>query len=109
MLIRERATRRSTGPPSCSESTGCHYPAFGVTLRQNQREWYYSKLDEHFPGLRHKYAKQFGNAYECNSPRANELWRAFKAECDKFGIVYRMEEIIEAYREPYRSVQLSLF
>ncbi len=85
------------------------YPAFGVTLRQNQREWYYSKLDEHFPGLRYKYAKQFGNAYECNSPRANELWRVFKAECDKFGIVYRMEEIIEAYREPYRSAQLSLF
>ena len=85
------------------------YPAFGVTLRQNQREWYYSRLDEHFPGLRYKYAKQFGNAYECSSPRANELWRMFRAECDRFGILYRMDDIIEAYREPYRSTQLSLF
>ncbi len=78
------------------------YPAFGVTLRQNQREWYYSKLDEHFPGLRLKYAKQFGNAYECRSPRATELWRVFCAECDRLGILYKMEDIIEAYREPYR-------
>ncbi len=78
------------------------YPAFGVTLRQNQREWYYSKLDEHFPGLRLKYAKQFGNAYEFRSPRATELWRVFCAECDRLGILYKMEDIIEAYREPYR-------
>ncbi|MGE5632045.1 MAG: SPL family radical SAM protein [Caulobacteraceae bacterium] len=25
------------------------FPAFGVTLRQNQRAWYYKKLDEKFP------------------------------------------------------------
>ena len=31
------------------------------------------------------------------------------ARCDEFGIVYKMEDIIEAYREPYRSAQLSLF
>ena len=27
------------------------YPAFGVTLRQNQREWYYDKLDKLFPSI----------------------------------------------------------
>jgi DNA repair photolyase len=42
------------------------YPSFGVTLRQNQREWYYSKLDEHFPGLRQKYVKQ--SAMRTNAP-----------------------------------------
>ena len=85
------------------------YPSFGVTLRQNQREWYYSKLDEYFPGLRQKYVKQFGNAYECPSPKAKELWRVFRAECDRLGILHEMEDIIEAYREPYRINQLSLF
>jgi DNA repair photolyase len=85
------------------------YPSFGVTLRQNQREWYYSKLDGHFPGLRQKYVKQFGNAYECRSPKAKELWRVFQAECDRLGILHEMEDIIEAYREPYRINQLSLF
>lgn len=85
------------------------FAAFGVTLRQNQREWYYSKLDEHFPGLRYKYAKQFGNAYECRSPRARELWHMFKEECDRFGILYNMQDIIDAYRRPHSSTQLSLF
>ncbi|MDD3598970.1 MAG: radical SAM protein [Firmicutes bacterium] len=85
------------------------YPSFGVTLRQNQREWYYSKLDEHFPGLRQKYVKQFGNAYECPSPKAKELWQVFRAECDRLGILHEMEDIIEVYRKPYRINQLSLF
>jgi len=85
------------------------YPAFGVTLRQNQREWYYSKLDEHFPGLRLKYARQFGNAYECHSSRASQLWRVFCSECDRLGILHKMEDIIEAYRQPYSRTQLSLF
>ncbi len=85
------------------------YPSFGVTLRQNQREWYYSKLDGHFPGLRQKYVKQFGNAYECPSPKAKELWQVFRAECDRLGILHEMEDIIEVYRKPYRINQLSLF
>ena len=67
------------------------------------------KLDEHFPGLRLKYARQFGNAYECHSPRASQLWRVFCSECDRLGILYKMEDIIEAYRQLYSSAQLSLF
>lgn len=34
------------------------YPAFGMTLRQNQRDWYYHKLDEYFPGLKEQYMAQ---------------------------------------------------
>ncbi len=44
------------------------YPAFGVTLRQNQRDWFYQKLDELFPALKQKYIRQYSNAYECRSP-----------------------------------------
>ncbi|HEX9062445.1 MAG TPA: radical SAM protein, partial [Clostridia bacterium] len=54
------------------------YPAFGVTLRQNQREWYYKKLDELFPRLKDDYIKSFGSAYECRSLKAKELWKVFK-------------------------------
>jgi len=85
------------------------YPAFGVTLRQNQREWYYRKLDEKFPVLKQKYMHQFGNAYECRSPKAKELWRLFKKECDSYGILYRMEDIIKCYKQGYEIIQLSLF
>lgn len=85
------------------------YPAFGVTLRQNQRDWYYKKLDEHFPGLRQKYIKQFGNAYECRSPKAKALWKLFQRECDRLGILYKMEDIIKGYKQGYGDSQLSLF
>jgi DNA repair photolyase len=85
------------------------YPAFGMTLRQNQRDWYYQKLDEHFPTLKQKYIRQFGNAYKCQSPKAQELWQLFQSECDRFGILYKMEEIIRGYKQGYGERQLSLF
>jgi len=85
------------------------YPAFGVTLRQNQRDWYYKKLEEHFPSVKQKYIQQFGNSYECRSPKAKELWQLFKRECDNLGILYRMDDIIKGYKIGYGDNQLSLF
>ena len=63
------------------------YPAFGVTLRQNQRAYFLDRLDELFPGagLRARYVRQFGTQYECRSPRARELWQAFTGECRATG------------------------
>lgn len=85
------------------------YPAFGVTLRQNQREWFYKKLDEDFPSIKQKYLNQFGNQYECTSPKAKSLWEVFQKECDKRGIIYNMKDIIHSYKEGYGENQLSLF
>jgi DNA repair photolyase len=85
------------------------YPAFGVTLRQNQREWYYRKLDEHFPAIKKKYIEQYGNSYECRSPKSKELWRLFQGECDRRGIFYKMDDIIRGYKHGYQDAQLSLF
>jgi len=85
------------------------YPGFGVTLRQNQRAWYFQGLDKHFPGLKEKYIQQFGNSYSCQSPRAKELWQSFCKECDSRGILYRMEDIIKSYKLGYGYNQLSLF
>lgn len=85
------------------------YPAFGVTLRLNQREWYYKKLDEHFPTLRQRYINQFGNAYECRSPKAKALSQLFQKECDRLGLLYKMEDIIKGYKQGYGDNQCSLF
>lgn len=86
------------------------YPAFGMTLRGNQREWYYQKLDQIFPeeGLPEAYRKKYGEYYECVSPRARKLWVFFSEECKKRGIVYRMEDIISQYKRPYTVSQLTL-
>lgn len=85
------------------------YPAFGVTLRQNQRDHFFSKLDETFPGVTQRYIKEYGFSYECRSKRAKELWSVFKSECDKAKILYRMGDIIEGYKKKYEVKQISLF
>ena len=85
------------------------YPAFGVTLRQNQRAYFLDRLDELFPGggLRARYVRQFGTQYECRSPRARELWQAFTGECRATGLLYGMQDIVAAYQQGYGSGQLS--
>ena len=35
----------------------------GVTLREGDREYFYQKLDEHFPGMKERYIRTFGNSY----------------------------------------------
>lgn len=86
------------------------YPAFGMTLRGNQRVWYYQKLNELFPGkgLVEAYQRRYGEYYECVSPRAGKLKRFFEDECRKRKILYRMEDIISQYKRPYRVEQMTL-
>lgn len=85
------------------------YPAFGMTLRQNQRDYYYRKLDKLFPKMSDKYRSYYGERYSCVSPNAKRLWYAFSKECDRLGIIYKMEEIIEDYKRGYGDMQLSFF
>lgn len=94
-----------------AHDTGCKfvYPAFGMTLRMNQRDYYYNELDKHFPGVKQKYIQRFGNTYSCTSPNARTLWSAFCSECEKYGILYHMYDIIRAYRCVDDNRQLSLF
>lgn len=85
------------------------YPAFGVTLRQNQREWYFSKLDKLFPGLKQKYIKEYENSYECRTPNSEQLMSMTKEECEKLGLLYKMGDIIKEYKKGYYDRQLTLF
>lgn len=85
------------------------YPGMGVTLRANQRQWFYDRLDESFPGLRTRYESAYGDQYVCPAPRARELTALFVQACQSHGILYRMPDIIAASRAPYRPIQLSLF
>ena len=85
------------------------YPMFGLTMRDGQREFFYRRLEEIFPGqgLAEKYAQTYGNCYSCISPKANKLWKVFSSECDRLGLIYDMRGIISAYKLGYDSGQLS--
>ena len=87
------------------------YPAFGMTMRPGQREWFLSKLDTLFPGqaLSERYRKRYGSRYQWTSPQAKKLWNLFTQACDRLGILYRMPEIIHAYQMGYAPQQLTLF
>ena len=63
----------------------------GLTLREGDREYYYAALDKFFPGLKEKYIRTYGNAYEVPSPDSRELMNLFRSFCRDNGILYRPE------------------
>lgn len=83
---------------------------FGVTMRSGNREYFYQKLDEHFPGMKERYQKRFGNAYECPSDHAARLWNMFRRECRSHGVMDSPNEIFTYLNEyPIVNRQMSLF
>ncbi len=82
----------------------------GITLRENQRDYYYEKLDENFKELKEKYMKYYGDRYDCIAPNYKKLYKVFTEECDKYGILYNMEDIIKAYKKmKINNKQISFF
>ena len=82
----------------------------GMTLREGNREYYYAALDRHFPGLRERYRREFGNAYVLESPRNAELMALFHTTCEQHGILHDNEQIFAWLRElPERYEQMTLF
>ena len=65
-------------------------PAFGMTLRDRQRAYYYAKLDQHFPGLRKRYEKAFGERYSAHAQNRGRLEQAFTELCRQYGITTKM-------------------
>ncbi len=82
----------------------------GMTLRENQRVYYFEKLDDKFPGLKEKYIKNYREDYNCLAPNYKYLYKVFADECDKYGILYKMNDIIKAYKkESINDEQITLF
>ena len=71
----------------------------GLTLRDGNREYFYSQLDRHFPGLKERYIKEYGNRYEIPSPKSSELMRLFHNTCGKNGIMHNNDEIFSYLRK----------
>ena len=80
-------------------------PAFGMTLRDRQRAYYYDQLDRLFPGLRGKYEERFGDRYSVPANDARKLEQHFGELCDRHGIATRMKH----YALARPAEQLSLF
>lgn len=84
----------------------------GVTLREGDRQYFYAKLDEHFPGLKQQYIRTFGSSYECASPRSEALMKIFQSECAAHGVMHSAEAIfayLHSFEDRQAGEQLSFF
>ncbi|HQO10134.1 MAG TPA: radical SAM protein [Clostridiales bacterium] len=65
-------------------------PAFGMTLRDRQRAYYYDRLDEKFPGLSDKYRAKYKNYYSAGAPGYKKLSKVFYEKCAELGILTKI-------------------
>jgi DNA repair photolyase len=81
----------------------------GMTLREGDREYYYAALDRHFPGLKERYIRTYGNAYELASPNAPRLLALLRESCERTGMLFRPEDCFRQMAElPERYEQIKL-
>ena len=86
----------------------CH--EMGLTLRSGNREYFYSKLDEHFPGLKERYIEEYGDSYSLPSPDNRKLMRIFKRRTYENDILNGFDEIFKyLHYFPQKSYQSRLF
>ena len=71
----------------------------GLTLREGNREYFYRQLDIHFPRLKERYIRAYGNNYVVDSPRSTELMRLFHRICEENGILHSNDQIFEYLRK----------
>jgi len=71
--------------------------SFGMTMRDRQRAYFYAQLDRHFPGLRRRYERAFGERYGCDSPNARRLYALFEKLKARHGFDDRVR--------PYQAVE----
>jgi len=72
---------------------------FGVTMRGGSREYFYTKLDEQFPGVKQQYIRKFGSSYECKSVNNNLLTDIIHKECKRHGILNNVNDIFVYLRK----------
>lgn len=67
----------------------------GLTLREGNREYFYACLQRLFPGLKEKYIRLFGNAYEVRSPKNKHLMRIVQEICQAHDILLGTDEVFQ--------------
>lgn len=81
----------------------------GLSLRKGNREYFYRKLDENFPGLKDKYVKEFQDREFIYGRNYKKLKGIIKKRCQKHQMLYKQEDIFEYIHEfPSNSVQTKL-
>jgi DNA repair photolyase len=84
----------------------------GLTLREGNREYFYSELDKKFPKLKELYIQEYGISYIINSRNNYRLMSIFHEFCEANNIVHDNNSIfnyLNLYEEKNASKQISFF
>lgn len=84
----------------------------GLTLRDGDRQYFYRKLDQHFPGMKERYIKTYGETYELPVPKEKELMALARQICTAFGIEWRSQYLFDymhQFEDKLAGRQLTLF
>lgn len=72
------------------------YPYFGVDLQGEKRERFLNEIDQIFPMIRSRYERAYANQSHCRSLNDEYLYEIFCEECEKYGILYKIDDILSA-------------
>lgn len=82
----------------------------GLTLRDGNREYFYSRLDKHFPNMKERYIYTYGNSYQLTSSNNNLLMNRISEVCRNHGIMFGVENVFSyLHKFESKAEQLSLF
>ena len=68
-------------------------------ILEGSREYFYAQLDRHFPGLKERYIRTYGNQYEINSPRNADLMALFHRRCEQNGMLHDVGAVFQYLHE----------
>jgi len=84
----------------------------GLTLRDGDRQYFYKKLDQNFPGMKERYIKRYKNAYELPVPDHAKLMELVRRECERSGMEWRTDRLfgyMRKFEDKQAGVQMTLF
>lgn len=81
------------------------YPAFGMTMRDGQREYFYNKLEAYDKSLVPKYKKRYGDNYQASCVNSKKMYQYFHKRCKEENLFIGMP----IYEKRVTDAQLSLF
>lgn len=71
----------------------------GLTLRDGNRQYFYKKLDESFPGLKNRYIEKYGSSYVLESENNRQLMDLFYKKTAENNILNKPDDVFRYLRD----------
>lgn len=81
-----------------------------LTLRDQQRDYFLTKLEQYFYGISYQYRRVYNNRLNCETLKWKENYEILKNKCAEYSMYYQIEDINQMIEKRKKTVtQISLF